>query len=150
VPRKPPAKSLGKSLVDSPGTDAIAERLRSLGIREADLDESFVRSGGKGGQNVNKVATCVVLVHRPTGIAIKCQLERTQALNREHARRLLADKLEARALAEKRAAQAAAAKLRRQKRRRSRQAKEKMLHDKRARSETKARRRRVSPAHGDE
>ena len=129
-------------------TDPLTERLRKLGIREADLDESFVRSGGKGGQNVNKVATCVLLVHRPTGISVKCQLERTQALNRERARSLLADKIERRALAERRAADAAAAKARRQKRRRSRQAKEKMLHDKRVRSETKARRRRV--AHGDE
>ena len=131
-------------------SDPLAERLREVGIRAADLDESFVRSGGKGGQNVNKVATCVVLVHRPTGIAVKCQLERTQALNRERARWLIAEKVERRALSEKRATEAAAAKLRRQKRRRSRQAKEKMLDDKRARSETKARRRRVSPGQHDE
>ena len=63
----------------------LAERLARLGVREEDLDESFVHSGGKGGQNVNKVATCVVLVHRPSGIAVKCQRERTQG--REPARR---------------------------------------------------------------
>ena len=130
--------------------DALGERFARLGIRATDLDETFVRSGGKGGQNVNKVATCVVLVHRPTGVAVKCQLERTQALNRARARVLLADKIEKRQRAEQRAADAAAAKLRRQKRRRSRKAKETMLHDKRARSETKVRRRRVSTAHGDE
>ena len=69
----------------------LEERLARLGVRAEDLEESFVHSGGKGGQNVNKVATCVVLVHRPTGIAVKCQRERTQGANRliarQHARR---------------------------------------------------------------
>ncbi|HSZ84176.1 MAG TPA: peptide chain release factor-like protein, partial [Polyangia bacterium] len=54
---------------------ALAERLAALGVREDDLEESFVTSGGKGGQNVNKVATCVVLVHRPSGTHVKCQRE---------------------------------------------------------------------------
>ena len=62
----------------------LEERLARLGVRPEDLEESFVHSGGKGGQNVNKVATCVVLVHRPTGIAVKCQRERTQGANRLH------------------------------------------------------------------
>ena len=73
---------------------ALSQRFDRLGIREDDLEESFVRSGGKGGQNVNKVATCVVLLHRPTGTLVKCQRERSQALNRYHARQLLADKIE--------------------------------------------------------
>jgi len=70
---------------------ALRTRLDQLGIREDDLDEQFVTSGGKGGQNVNKVATCVVLVHRPSGTRVKCQQERTQGLNRYLARKLLAD-----------------------------------------------------------
>ena len=73
----------------------LRERLERLGIRDEDLEEQFVRSGGKGGQNVNKVATCVVLVHLPSGTRIKCQQERSQGMNRYFARKLLADKLEA-------------------------------------------------------
>lgn len=65
-----------------------------LGIRDGDLDESFVHAGGRGGQNVNKVATCVVLVHRPTGVSVKCQKDRSQGMNRFFARRLLCEKLE--------------------------------------------------------
>ena len=128
----------------------LALRMKQLGLHEADLDETFVRSGGKGGQNVNKVTTCVVLVHRPSGTSVKCQVERTQAMNRYRARMMLADKLERQVLAERRAAAARAAKVRRQKRTRSRRAKEKVLHDKRARSETKARRSPVRSAAGDD
>ena len=120
---------------------ALAVRMRVLGVREEDLDEHFVRSGGKGGQNVNKVSTCVVLRHRPSGVTVKCQRERSQALNRFLARRELLEKLEARArgVAEARAAERG--RIRRQKRRRSRRAKEKMLAAKRAQSEKKAARR---------
>ena len=122
---------------------ALTERLQRLGIRDEDLEEHFVRSSGRGGQNVNKVATCVVLTHRPTGTVVKCQRERSQALNRFHARRLLADKVE-RAMQGRASAEAERiAKLRRQKRRRSRRAKEKMLVEKRARGELKALRGRV-------
>jgi protein subunit release factor B len=116
----------------------LAERLARLGVRDEDLDETFVHSGGKGGQNVNKVATCVVLVHRPTGIAVKCQRERTQGANRLVARRLLAEKIEERQLGRASARQQEAEKIRRQKRRRSRRAKQKMLHDKHAQSDKKA------------
>ena len=126
-----------------------AERLARLGVREEDLDETFVRSGGKGGQNVNKVATCVVLVHRPTGLQVKCQEERSQALNRERARVLLADKLEARIASARQAAVARVEKIRRQKRRRSPAAKKRMLADKRARSKTKSGRGKVRGSDGD-
>jgi protein subunit release factor B len=117
---------------------ALEERLARLGVRAEDLEESFVHSGGKGGQNVNKVATCVVLVHRPTGIAVKCQRERTQGANRLIARQMLADKIEERKLGAASKRQQEAEKIRRQKRRRSRRAKARMLDDKRAHSDKKA------------
>ena len=122
---------------------ALAERLAGLGIRDADLEEQFVRSGGHGGQNVNKVATCVVLRHLPSGITVKCQETRTQAMNRFLARRLLCDRIEERRTGAASRAQQEAERIRRQKRRRSRRAKAKMLADKRARSATKSARRPV-------
>jgi peptide chain release factor len=120
---------------------ALEARLAALGVRAEDLDEQFVRSGGKGGQNVNKVATCVVLRHLPTGTVVKCQQERSQAMNRFLARRLLADKLEARIRGVADAAARERARIRRQKRRRSRRAQEKRLASKHAQSEKKATRR---------
>ena len=122
---------------------AVARRLAALGVREDELDESFVHSGGKGGQNVNKVATCVVLVHRPSGMAVKCQRERSQGANRLIARALLADKIEEQRLGKQSARQQEAEKVRRQKRRRSRRAKQRMLADKHAQSTKKSRRGRV-------
>jgi len=123
---------------------ALKERMEKLGIRDEDLVEKFVRSGGHGGQNVNKVATCVYLKHIPSGIEVKCQKERSQALNRFFARRLLADKLENQILGEKSAEQQRIEKLRRQKRKRSKRAKEKMLANKRAQSEKKQARSKAS------
>jgi protein subunit release factor B len=118
----------------------LEERLQRLGIRDEDLDEQFVRSGGKGGQNVNKVATCVVLVHLPSGMRVKCQQERSQGLNRYLARKLLADKIEAERLGRLSAQEQEFERVRRQKRRRSRRAKAKMLADKHARSSVKQQR----------
>ena len=116
---------------------ALRERMDALGIFEKDLEEKFIRSGGHGGQNVNKVATCVYLKHLPTGTEVKCQQERSQALNRYLARRILADKIEAAVLGRESAEERRIAKIRRQKRKRSKRAKEKMLADKRLVSEKK-------------
>jgi peptide chain release factor len=123
---------------------ALKERMEKLGIRDEDLVEKFVRSGGHGGQNVNKVATCVYLKHIPSGIEVKCQKERSQAMNRFFARRLLADKLENQILGEKSAEQQRIEKIRRQKRKRSKRAKEKMLANKRVQSEKKQARSKIS------
>ncbi len=112
--------------------------MRSLGVREADLIEKFIRSGGKGGQHVNRAATCVYLKHIPTGIEVKMQQERSQSLNRFLARRLLVRKIEERILGKKSAEQKRIEKIRRQKRKRSRRAKEKMLHNKKMQAEKKS------------
>ena len=110
---------------------ALAERMEKLGIREEDILEKFIRSGGHGGQNVNKVATCVYLKHLPSGVEVKCQQERSQALNRFLARRILADKIETAILGKQSEEEQRIAKIRRQKRKRSKRAKDKMLADKR-------------------
>ena len=122
----------------------LAQRLAGLGVLESDLEETFVRSGGHGGQNVNKTATCVMLLHRPSGLQVKCQTTRHQAFNRFLARRLLADKVERLQTGKVAAEQARAEKIRRQKHRRSRRAKERMLADKARHSARKEGRRSVA------
>src|SRR5207245_3419349 len=102
----------------------LAQRMAALGVNETDIEEAFVRSGGHGGQNVNKSATCVMLLHRPTGLQVKCQTTRQQGLNRFLARRVLLDKIEARQKGFVAAERAARERVRRQKRRRSRRAKQ--------------------------
>jgi protein subunit release factor B len=120
----------------------LATRMAALGVSEADIKETFVRSGGHGGQNVNKTATCVVLVHAPTGLQVKCQTTRQQGLNRFIARRLLLDKIEAARTGVVAEEQARRERIRRQKRRRTRRQKERMLADKSHRAEKKASRQR--------
>ena len=120
---------------------ALRARMERLAVREEDLEERFIRSRGKGGQNVNKVSTCVVLRHVPTGIAVRCERERSQALNRFLGRRELLDRLEARERGAAATALQERERIRRQKRRRSRRAREKMLANKRAQGEKKTARR---------
>ena len=121
----------------------LLERMAALGIREADLVERFVRGTGKGGQKVNKTSSCVYVLHRPSGIEIKSQRERSQSLNRFLARRELSDRIEERMRGAQSARQQAFEKIRRQKRRRSRRQKQRMLADKHHQSEKKGLRTRV-------
>jgi protein subunit release factor B len=127
--------------VDPEKETRLAQRMARLGVREEDIEETFVRSGGHGGQNVNKTSTCVMLVHRPTGTQVKCQTTRQQAQNRTLARELLLNKIEAERAARIAAERHQTEKLRRQKRKRSRAAKERILAEKARRSQKKSMRR---------
>ena len=127
---------------------ALLERMARLGVAESDLRETFVRSSGPGGQKVNKTSTCVQLVHVPTGLTVKCQRERSQAMNRFLARRLLLDRIERLQKGVVEAERERVEKIRRQKRKRSKRAREKMLEAKRRQSEKKGLRAKI-PRDGD-
>ena len=115
----------------------LREKMERLGVREEEIREQFTRSGGPGGQHVNKTSTCVILVHEPTGISVRCQEERSQALNRFLARRMLLDRIEARQKGVASAKQSEIEKIHRQKRRRSRRSRQRSVEDKRRRSDLK-------------
>lgn len=109
----------------------LEKRMADLGILDSDLFEKFVRGSGAGGQKINKTSSCVFLKHLPTGIAIKCQIERSREMNRFLARRELCDQMDAIANGKASAKTLAIEKTRRQKRRRSRRSKQRSLADKR-------------------
>jgi len=121
----------------------LLKRMAKLQIFDDDIEEKFIRSSGAGGQNVNKVSTCVYLKHLPSGQEVKCQKTRSQVENRYWARRILCDRIETILLGKKSEEQQKREKIRRQKRKRSKRAKDKMLGDKRHRSEKKQNRRTV-------
>ena len=103
--------------------DQLLERMQSLGLAESDIEEKFTTSSGPGGQNVNKVATCVHLKHLPTDIEVKMQKARTQAMNRFYARRRLCELLEEQTLGQESPTQKQYEKIRKQKQRRKRRSK---------------------------
>ena len=122
----------------------LQQRMVAAGLNETDIEESFVRSGGHGGQNVNKVATCVMLLHRPTGLQVKSQSTRHQGMNRYLARQLLLDKIESRKRDAAAAERARIEKKRRQNLKRSQGAKNRMLDAKAKHATKKANRRSAS------
>lgn len=123
---------------------ALEQRMAALGIAEGNLLEKFVRGSGSGGQKINKTNNCVFLKHLPSGICIKCQMDRSRELNRFLARRELCEQLEMIRDGKASAKTQAIEKLRRQKRQRSRRSKQRSVADKRQLSQKKALRR--SPA----
>jgi protein subunit release factor B len=123
--------------------NTLIKRMQRLGIRDADLEESFARSAGPGGQNVNKVATAVTLRHLPSGITVNVQDARSQARNRKLARERLLDAIE-QAREKARAARIAEReKARRRKSPRPAALKQKILEGKRRRGEIKRQRARI-------
>ncbi len=115
------------------------------GLRDRDITEKFVRSGGKGGQHVNKTATCVQLTHVPTGISVKVQSERSQLRNREEAYRLLAQKVADAARAARQRKVQEREKERRRERPRPARLKERILESKKRTAEKKRHRAKASP-----
>ena len=110
---------------------AMEERMAVLGITQGDLLEKFVRGSGAGGQKINKTSSCVFLKHLPSGVCIKCQMDRSREINRFLARRELCEQLESIRDGKATAKTQAIEKMRRQKRRRSRRSKQRSIVDKR-------------------
>jgi peptide chain release factor len=127
-------------------TGNIPARLAALGVHPSDVEERFIRGSGPGGQKINKTSSTVWLRHRPTGIEVRCQAERSQTANRERAWLEMCDRLEARQRAARDEAQQLREKSRRQTRQKSYGQKVKMIQTKKHRAKSKARRGRV----GDE
>ena len=129
------------SPINSEKLTALAERLAALGIAEGDLLEKFVRGSGAGGQKINKTSNCVFLKHLPSGVCIKCQMDRSRDMNRFLARRELCEQLEAIRDGKAVAKTQAIEKIRRTNRPRSRNSKNRSVADKRKMSLKKTLRR---------
>lgn len=119
------------------------QKAHELGIKPADISESFVRGSGAGGQKINKTSSCVLLKHLPTGTEVKCQKHREQSKNRLSAYKLLINKIETRIKGKKSEHAQKIFKLRKQKQKRSKRAKEKMLELKKQRGEIKTARKEI-------
>jgi protein subunit release factor B len=125
------------SAISKTKQENLTKKMERLGLKEADLSEKFIRGGGKGGQKINKTASCVYLKHLPSGVEVKCQRSRSRQENRFFARRILIAKIEEIKLKKRSEKNKKIDKIRKQKRRRSKRAKEKMLEFKKKRSEKK-------------
>lgn len=73
----------------------LLQEMAKLGVHENEITETFVTPSGPGGQKRQKTSSCVYLRHEPTGIEVKCQRERSQAINRYVARQELCEKIDA-------------------------------------------------------
>ena len=124
--------------------EALREKMARFGIREADLEEHFIRSRGPGGQNVNKTATCVYLKHLPTGLEVKCQRQRSQLLNRSLARHILLSKIAHKIQQDNLQRQSFKAKVMRRNRQKPKSIKLKILDDKRRHAQKKFVRRKIN------
>lgn len=121
----------------------LIQKALKLGIKDSDITEQFIVGGGKGGQKINKTSSCVLLKHLPTGIIVRCQKHREQSKNRLSAYKLLILKIDEKVMGAESEKAKKIFKIRKQKQKRSKRAKEKMLHDKAVRSETKEQRAKV-------
>lgn len=117
--------------------EALEKRMQNCNLREEDLIEKFILGSGKGGQKINKTASCVYLKHIPSGLQVKCQRDRSRELNRYLARQEMCEKIESKIFHIQTEKQQEIEKIRRQKRRRSRKQKEKMLKEKKHRGQIK-------------
>ena len=124
---------------------ALQRRMEQLGLHEEDLLEKFIRGSGHGGQKINKTSSCVYLKHLPTGIEVKCQLERSRTMNRFLARRELCDQVEEIQLGEQSARRQRREKIRRQKRRQSRRQRQRNVRLKRQHGQKKSLRKGPGP-----
>lgn len=131
---------MAEQIVNPEKQSQLELRMQALGLLESDLEEKFVLGGGAGGQKINKTSSCVYLKHHPSGLEVKCQQERSRALNRFLARRQLCEKIEEMVQGKACARQQQIEKLRRQKRRRSKRAQQKMLDNKRHNGQVKTNR----------
>jgi protein subunit release factor B len=117
---------MGELFISSEKIRDLENRMKDLEIQEEDIEEKFIRAQGRGGQKVNKTSSCVYLKHIPTGIEVKCQKARIQAMNRFFARRILTNKIEELLLGGSSSKAKKIDKARKQKQKRTKRAREKV------------------------